>query len=524
MPQMAAGGLVAFAPGGSVEGDASRARTLARLAKYGITNQDEWQRLAPEVRDRITRAVNAARKAETGGAIAGLFAAEINDLLADPFKAIGNLGIAASNTGPGVAAGLSDPRQPNEPFQYNANRQQMLGIMDENMLSAEDAISSLPAGPAQTLPEDFDISTLMRAPGARNIPTMAGIGALPTEPKIPRGPGQSISAPALGDAPPPTDEAAPTGGAGAGGGGGLPSLGGGGADAAMQRGFEVADQYTGRAEKAGRYTGMEAELRALDAAQYDPAQERRDEMSAFLAGTANTTNFGSTMAGGTLASLNLRRKQQSERRERLKDVFDITERGMTLDTTLANGGLQLGQQMYGEAMANQRAALSAATSMSNAELQANLKRADMEYNKLKDDKSFNLKERELTIQEARNVAIDAATKAEDDTRRFGAVSMALDRIQDQEASVRKHVVENSQIPGLQGQLGYESDPEKIQALRAAIAVEEASALVRAEQILDKMGVVEARDLLAAELLSFTGTGAGELSLEDIAGTKKLGGE
>ena len=197
---------------------------------------------------------------------------------------------------------------------------------------------------------------------------------------------------------------------------------------------------------------------------------------------------------------------------------------MTLDTTLANGGLQLGQQMYGEAMANQRAALSAATSMSNAELQANLKRADMEYNKLKDDKSFNLKERELTIQEARNVAIDAATKAEDDTRRFGAVSMALDRIQDQEASVRKHVVENSQIPGLQGQLGYESDPEKIQALRAAIAVEEASALVRAEQILDKMGVVEARDLLAAELLSFTGTGAGELSLEDIAGTKKLGGE
>jgi hypothetical protein len=183
-------------------------------------------------------------------------------------------------------------------------------------------------------------------------------------------------------------------------GGGLPSLGGGGADAAMQRGFATADAYTGRAEKAGRYADMESELRALDAEQYDPRQERRDQLLAFLAGTANTTNFGSTMAGGTLASLNMRKQQQTDRRQRLRDIFDMAERGMTLDTTLANGGLQLGQTMYSEAMANQRAALSASTSMDIAELQAEVRRGELEYNRLKDDRSFGLQERELEIEQA----------------------------------------------------------------------------------------------------------------------------
>jgi hypothetical protein len=351
---------------------------------------------------------------------------------------------------------------------------------------------------------------------------MAGISALPTEPETPRGPGQSISAPALDDAPPPTDEAAPTGGAGAGGGGGLPSLGGGGADAAMQRGFEVADQYTDRAEKAGRYSDMEAELRALDAAQYDPAQERRDEMSAFLAGTANTTNFGSTMAGGTLASLNLRRKQQSERRERLKDVFDITERGMSLDITLANGGLQLGQQMYADAMANQRAALSAATSMRTAELQANLKRAELKYNELKDDRDFGLKERELTIQKIRNDVLENQNNTANETNQLKAALAGLADVQAQELKVHATIAETSQLLKLQEALGYTSDPKKIQALRTAIDVEQKRVAVVAESVFDKMNGVQLRDELSALVLELSGAGSRmkPISLEDIAGIEK----
>jgi hypothetical protein len=43
-------------------------------------------------------------------------------------------------------------------------------------------------------------------------------------------------------------------------------------------------------------------------------------------------------------------------------------------------------------------------------------------------------------------------------------------------------------------------------------------------IFDKMRGVEARDLLAAELLTFTGTGATMLSMEDVAGIEQLDGE
>jgi hypothetical protein len=292
----------------------------------------------------------------------------------------------------------------------------------------------------------------------------------------------------------------------------------------MQRGFATADAHTGRAEKAGRYADMESELRALDAEQYDPREERRDQLLAFLAGTANTTNFGSTMAGGTLASLNMREKQKSQRRARLKDVFDMAERGMDLDTTLANGGLQLGQTMYSEAMANQRAALSAAASMRNAELSAEVRRGEIEYNRLKDDRSFGLQERELEINQARNEATAALTAAENDTRRFGAVSLALDRVQDQEAAVRKYVVESSQLPILQDSLVMAVDEDEAARIETAIAAEEARVNIQAESIFDEMGGVEARDLLAAELLSFTGTGADMLSLEDVAGIERLDGE
>jgi len=265
-------------------------------------------------------------------------------------------------------------------------------------------------------------------------------------------------------------------------------------------------------------------MRALDAELYDPREERRDQLKAFLAGTANTTNFGSTMAGGTLASLNMRQSQKADRRKRLQDVFEMAERGMTLDTALAEGGLRLGQSMYSEAMANQRAALSAAASLRSSELRAEVDRARLEYDKLKDNRSFGLQERELEIEQARNEATQALTAAENDTRTFAAVSLALDRVQDQEAAVREYVVEASQLPILQDQLMLATDEEEAANIQEAIAAEEVGVAIRAEQIFDDMGGVETRDLLAAELLSFTGTGASMLSMEDIAGIEQLDGE
>ena len=272
---------------------------------------------------------------------------------------------------------------------------------------------------------------------------------------------------------------------------------------------------------------MEAELRALDADQYDPRQERRDQLLAFLAGTANTTNFGSTMAGGTLASLNMREKQKAGRRERLKDIFEMAERGMTLDSTLASGGLELGRTMYSEAMQNQRTTFTAASNMDIAELRAETARAQLEYDRLKDDRSFGLQERELGIEEVRNEVLGRQADAENSTRLLSATLNGLQFVQEQELDVYKRVAENSQLPALQeqlfnAQLGSGRDAEaEVTRLEAAIAAEQERVTVQAETIFDRMKGVETRDMLAAQVLELTNTGATMLSMEDVAGIEQL---
>ena len=501
MPRMAAGGIVSFEPGGSVSGVTyeewsrmSRAeRRRAGLPESFLGGQDYFNRFGvglglndPQTGERIRREPSPGSAGRPG---------RRDEAAPTQYGTSGSrarAGLPPIETAPLIPrlvdAGEYDPASEDAvPMGYNP--------------ASEDAV------PVRYNPASEDAVPMGYNPASEDA-----LGGIPT---------------AMVNTPPAGEGGSGSGQGGSGGDGGLPSLGGGGADAAMQRGFQIADQYTGRAEKAGRYADMEAELRALDAEQYDPREERRDQLKAFLAGTANTTNFGSTMAGGTLASLNMRERQKAGRRERLKDIFEMAERGMTLDNTLASGGLDLGRTMYSEAMANQRAALSAAASMRNAELSAEVRRAELEYNRLKDDRSFGLQERELEIEQARNEATAALTAAENDTRRFGAVSLALDRVQDQEAKVREYVVENSQLPALQEQLfnaqlgsGRAAEAE-VTRLEAAIAAEEERVTVRAAQIFDQMGGVEARDLLAAELLSFTDTGATMLSMEDVAGIEQL---
>lgn len=504
MPKMARGGIVAFQAGGAAAGDVSPEDIAAFRERIRQSNP----RAAATMSDaRIAEVLRNMREAP-GSTVPDEMAQGYSDLGArmagyDDSAAAG----AAARQAQG--AGLGPTTRPRAGGQSE-------GPMGTELIP-EGAMSTMGQGPMSTTagaqPAQGGLTDLInrQAQPQMSIPE-GGIPEVAAETGSPETATAAVEAATTPTAP-------ATGGAGgSGGGGGLPSIGGGGADAAMRRGFQAADEYTGRAEKAGRYADMESELRALDAELYDPEQDRRDQLKAFLAGTANTSNFGSTMAGGTLASLNLRRQQKDERRQRLRDIFDMAERGMTLDSTLAEGGLRLGQQMYADAMANQRTAISAAASMRNADLQAEISRARLQYDQLKDDRDFGLRDRELTIEEARNEATTALTAAENDTRKFAAVSLALDRVQDQEAAVRAQVVEASQIPALQDALimaqGNEDETARIEE---ALRTEEALVAIRAEQIFDDMGGVEARDLLAAELLSLTGTGASMISLEDVAG-------
>jgi hypothetical protein len=491
MPRMAGGGIVAFQEGGITEADLYNL-TPDALAQIRRTDPERYRAIRNEL---------ARRQRES----------------ASDYGMYGPTSQSRTDTDAVARAGRQDPS-------LVAQGLQALKIGDSPNL-VPGAVAPRPMqGPTPLGPETFAPGFERQGPedfafgiGADATPRTVVPSAAPTD----MGPsgrggrrGPEVAAEAVEDATTPSGIAslgeyvAKTG------------LGGGSADAAMQRGFQAADAYTGRAEKAGRFADMEAELRAFDEATYDPTEDRRDQLKAFLAGTANTTNFGATMAGGTVASLNLRRKQKAERRDRLKDIFAMAERGMDLDATLASGGLKLGQQMYADAMANQRAALQAATSMRNEDLRAATERAKLEYQQLKDDRQFGLDERELNIEEAYNAAQVALTAEQNDTQRFTAVSSALDRIQGQELAVHEYVVENSQLPDLQEKLYLTQDPDEIARLEAAIAAEEAEVAIKTETIFDNMGGVEARDTLAAELLNLTNTGATMLSREDVTAITK----
>lgn len=533
MPRMAGGGIVAFADGG-----AARFSDYARLgerenygenlkgylAEYGIRNADEWQRTPPDVKERILSAVNAKAAALGGAASAAAVAAEINDLLADPFKVLGNVGIAASNTGLGAAMGLSDPRNPNEPFRYNTNRERMQDEIAANLQNAEAAVQELPPGPAQSLPQDPDPGAPMRAPGARDLPTMSGIGALPTGPESPRGPGMPAVTPTPAPAPateaeavatstqPAVDTSATRAG--------IASLGGGsmgGAEAALMRGVQIGEDVLGRDEKAARYAEMEAQLAALDEELYDPKAERRQQLQAFLIGTAGATNVGYAMAGGAAAAINLENRQKQNRRSRMLSRIQLGERGMTLDTDIGKQALSLGTQMFADFNANQRAAMSAAATLSAAQIRAATADADRAFNREKEANDQAYRMRDLEIREADN-AIEAARNAQLDLdRRIQGVLTATNQLLQRSADVYKEAAERYGVDDATANLAVLTpEDEGYEAAKAARDAAAAEADAWATQYLERQGVNDRLTALENQFFNLTGVeGMPGISPDDI---------
>jgi len=292
-------------------------------------------------------------------------------------------------------------------------------------------------------------------------------------------------------------------------------IGSGGAEAAMERGFARADDYTNRAGVAERYAEMESRLAEFDAG-YDPAEERSDQLKAFLIGTAGR---GSTaLAGGAAASLNLRRNQRDSRRERLMQQFALAERGMGLDRDLATVGMQLGREMYAQVSQNARTAAQIAASADQAELRAALDRAQMEYDRLKDDRQFGLDEREARVAE-----LNAATSARNvDLDTLAAVTKDL---REDQISIYDNLRENSALPQLELAQMSARDEEEAASIQAQIDAIESDLILQTEEILNEMGWLGIRDRTVARLYQLTGMEeTGSLSMEDVAGITGPGRE
>lgn len=507
--KMAQGGIVAFQEGGSAFGDSaadlsgygkafSRSNNAENVgdairqyyADYGVTNQDQWDRTPADAKKRIVSAVKAKIGASGLAATLAIPFAELNDLVVDPFKAISNVGIAASNTGLGAALGLSDPRNPNELYQYNTERKRTQDTIAANM-TPEGGIK-FPSGPTVRSGEFVEepMPQLPGMPTARPMPDEgAGITALPTEPSVPTLENPSMTAPAPAD----TSTSAPQSSSGVDMNTLMSNMGFSAEDpnAALQRGFTEADAYTGRAEKAAKYDDMIAEMAEFDAENYDPDRERRDRLKSFLMGAAGTTNIGTTFASAGAASMNLANSQRKARRSRLMDKFNMEKDKMTTDTGLAQSGLTLGRELYSQAQQNQRSALQAGVQMRGQDLQNAQKNADRLLRKVEGDNTQAYRAATIALEENK---LDLATLKEENATEAARVTAANNTIF-RTLQVREQIsaeanalagvevaqteLENAELMGL--------EPAQIKVLQEKFDKAAALALVMTEDMMNKFG-------------------------------------
>jgi hypothetical protein len=279
------------------------------------------------------------------------------------------------------------------------------------------------------------------------------------------------------------------GAGGAGGASGIASIGGGSAEAAMERGFARADQYTGRQEKADRYAELESQLAALDA-EYDPAQARRDELVSFLIGTGGR---GSTaLAGGAAAALGAEARNRKERRDNLLERINLAERGMTTDTNLSTLGMQLGREMYAQVSMNNRQAASDAAAMSREQLRDTRERAKMEADQRQSDRDEAYRRDSLEIERAQAVA-------DDRNATITAASGALARME----TLRENEIARQEsklgVAEMQTRLNNAMVGEDTTKLQADIATASRLAAVTANEILAANGFFDAQEGLILKL-------------------------
>jgi hypothetical protein len=202
---------------------------------------------------------------------------------------------------------------------------------------------------------------------------------------------------------------------------GLNAVSGGnmsGAEDALMRGVGIGEDVLGRDDKAAKYAGLEADLAAFDEATYDPEEDRRRQLRAFLIGTAGKTSVGTAMAGGAAAALNEESRQKINARARMVDRINLSKDAMTSDTDLGKSALSLGNQMFADYNANQRTAMSAAATLGAAKLRAVTDRAKLDFDRDKEENTQEYRLKDLKIREANNAIEQARNEQLDLDRRL----------------------------------------------------------------------------------------------------------
>lgn len=497
MPRMASGGIVAFQPGGSVSN----------------VTYEEWLRMSRSERER-----------------AGLPLSFLGGQ--DYFNRFGvGLGLNDPETGERIrreaspgSAGRGDRRDTAAPTQYvTAGSRTRAGLpaLDPELLTDEaprvaPAVAAARAAaeydPASedAVPVRYNPASEDAVPVGYNPASEDALGGTPTPPPAP-----ATEAEAEATAVDPAPASAPSATRA-----GIASLGGGsmgGAEAALMRGVQIGEDVLGRGEKAARFAEMEAQLAALDEELFDPEAERRQQLQAFLIGTAGATNIGYAMAGGAAAAINLENRQKQNRRDRMLSRIQLGERGMTMDTEIGRQALALGNQMFADFNANVRTATQAAATLDAAQLRAATADADRAFNREKEANDQEYRMRDLEIREAANAAETARNEQLDIDRRVQGVLTATNDMLRLSAQVHERAAEMYDVQAATAALTITNprDPDYPALLEARkTAVAEADAW--AAQYLERRGVNDILTDLQQQYYTLTGvSGMPGINPDDI---------
>ena len=279
----------------------------------------------------------------------------------------------------------------------------------------------------------------------------------------------------------------------------------GGAENALMRGVKIGEDVMGRDEKAAKYAEYEAQLAELDKDLYDPEAERRQQLQAFLIGTAGASNIGYAMAGGAAAAINLENQQKRNQRSRMLSRIQLGERGMTLDSEMGKAALNIGNQMFADFNANKRTAISAGATLEAARLRKVTADADREFEREKQDDNKVLKTRELDIREAETAVQQARNEELSLSRRTEGVLKATNNLLQRSEDVYKMAADRYDLEGAAADLSMlNPDDEGYVAARAKFETVSAEADAWATQYLENLGINDRLQELEREYYKLTG--------------------
>ena len=279
------------------------------------------------------------------------------------------------------------------------------------------------------------------------------------------------------------------------------------ADAALQKGMDISDEYLKRDETSAKYDEMLGRMQAFDKENYSPDED----LTAFLIGTGGTGSIGAAARGGYAAMSETR----NNRRKRLFDEFNMERAKMGDDSVLGRAGLQLANQMAADANANERTAIQSATTLTAEQMRQVGKDADRILDAQKAEMDNTTKLAQVEVQKVQN------DRLADQTRLTAAYKVQGDIAAQRDTAIQTARDNSALLQDLNIQRAEameDNDVEKLAKIDQNIAAEDARITLIVNTALNKSGLLELEEIARtiAQDLILKGSGRSVEDLQNVS--------